>query len=87
MPVASLAPHPTTTTPRGPCELILLVLCVCVCSSGEKPFCCQFCPYRASQKGNLKTHVQSVHHMPFNNSQYPDTRSSLLEEPLTPQQL
>lgn len=55
----------------------------CVCSSGERPFCCQLCPYRASQKGNLKTHVQSVHHMPFDNSQYPDTRSLLLspEEP------
>ncbi|XP_053736410.1 zinc finger protein 516-like isoform X1 [Synchiropus splendidus] len=43
--------------------------------TGERPFCCQLCPYRASQKGNLKTHVQSVHHMPFDNSQYPDTRT------------
>ncbi|XP_008283510.1 zinc finger protein 516 isoform X1 [Stegastes partitus] len=48
--------------------------------TGERPFCCQLCPYRASQKGNLKTHVQSVHHMPFDNSQYPDTRSSLLSQ-------
>ncbi|CAF91304.1 unnamed protein product, partial [Tetraodon nigroviridis] len=55
--------------------------------TGERPFCCQFCPYRASQKGNLKTHVQSVHHMPFDNSQYPVTGSSSLEDPLTPQQL
>ncbi|XP_014845445.1 PREDICTED: zinc finger protein 516 isoform X1 [Poecilia mexicana] len=46
--------------------------------TGERPFCCQLCPYRASQKGNLKTHVQSVHHMPFDNSQYPDARSSSL---------
>ncbi|KAI3360612.1 hypothetical protein L3Q82_002478 [Scortum barcoo] len=68
----------------------------CLCGSGERPFCCQLCPYRASQKGNLKTHVQSVHHMPFDNSQYPDTRSLLLSQeergelaakhPPTPQQ-
>lgn len=43
------------------------------CPLGERPFCCQLCPYRASQKGNLKTHVQSVHHIPFDNSQYPET--------------
>lgn len=54
-------------------------LCVFL-SSGERPFCCHLCPYRASQKGNLKTHVQSVHHMPFDNSQYPDTRNSLLNQ-------
>lgn len=53
---------------------------LCVCSSGERPFCCQLCPYRASQKGNLKTHVQSVHHMPFDNSQYQDRRSLLLSQ-------
>ncbi|KAI4810677.1 hypothetical protein KUCAC02_013614, partial [Chaenocephalus aceratus] len=46
----------------------------------ERPFCCQLCPYRASQKGNLKTHVQSVHHLPFDNSQYPDTRSLILSQ-------
>ncbi|KAM9807357.1 zinc finger protein 516-like isoform 1-T2 [Syngnathus typhle] len=46
--------------------------------TGERPFCCQLCPYRASQKGNLKTHVQSVHHMPFDNSKYPDSRNLLL---------
>ncbi|XP_054637328.1 zinc finger protein 516-like isoform X1 [Dunckerocampus dactyliophorus] len=45
--------------------------------TGERPFCCQLCPYRASQKGNLKTHVQSVHHMPFDNSRYPDSRTLL----------
>ncbi|XP_030605057.1 zinc finger protein 516 [Archocentrus centrarchus] len=48
--------------------------------TGERPFCCQLCPYRASQKGNLKTHVQSVHHMPFDNSQYQDMRSLLLSQ-------
>lgn len=77
-------------------QLNVCIVCVCVCSSGERPFCCQLCPYRASQKGNLKTHVQSVHHMPFDNSQYPDTRSLLLSQeehgalaakhPPTPQQ-
>ncbi|XP_061632243.1 zinc finger protein 516 isoform X1 [Phyllopteryx taeniolatus] len=46
--------------------------------TGERPFCCQLCPYRASQKGNLKTHVQSVHHIPFDNGQYPDSRNLLL---------
>lgn len=51
-----------------------------LCSSGERPFCCKLCPYRASQKGNLKTHVQSVHHMPFDNSQYLDTRSLFLSQ-------
>ncbi|KAJ7985859.1 hypothetical protein DPEC_G00344840 [Dallia pectoralis] len=39
-----------------------------------KPFQCRFCPYSASQKGNLKTHVLCVHRMPFDNSQYPDRR-------------
>ncbi|CAB1333605.1 unnamed protein product [Coregonus sp. 'balchen'] len=42
--------------------------------TGERPFRCRLCPYRASQKGNLKTHVQSVHHVHFDNAQYPDYR-------------
>ncbi|KAJ8417866.1 hypothetical protein AAFF_G00227090 [Aldrovandia affinis] len=42
--------------------------------SGQKPFQCRYCPYSASQKGNLKTHVLCVHRMPFDNSQYPDRR-------------
>ncbi|KAJ8247355.1 hypothetical protein GJAV_G00245440 [Gymnothorax javanicus] len=42
--------------------------------AGQKPFQCQYCPYSASQKGNLKTHVLCVHRMPFDNSQYPDRR-------------
>lgn len=41
---------------------------------GQRPFQCQYCPYSASQKGNLKTHVLCVHRMPFDNSQYPDRR-------------
>ncbi|KAK9543115.1 hypothetical protein VZT92_000921 [Zoarces viviparus] len=43
-------------------------------SPGQRPFKCSYCPYSASQKGNLKTHVLCVHRMPFNNSQYPDRR-------------
>ncbi|KAG8133407.1 hypothetical protein E2320_011193, partial [Naja naja] len=42
--------------------------------TGERPFQCRYCPYSASQKGNLKTHVQCVHQVPFDNSQYPDLR-------------
>ncbi|XP_072452288.1 zinc finger protein 536 isoform X6 [Chiloscyllium punctatum] len=42
--------------------------------SGHRPFQCRYCPYSASQKGNLKTHVMCVHRMPFDNSQYPDRR-------------
>ncbi|KAL1271085.1 hypothetical protein QQF64_030101, partial [Cirrhinus molitorella] len=41
---------------------------------GQRPFQCRYCPYSASQKGNLKTHVLCVHRMPFDNSQYPDRR-------------
>ncbi|XP_036998868.2 zinc finger protein 536 isoform X1 [Artibeus jamaicensis] len=41
---------------------------------GPRPFQCRYCPYSASQKGNLKTHVLCVHRMPFDNSQYPDRR-------------
>ncbi|KAL7833580.1 hypothetical protein AOLI_G00285400 [Acnodon oligacanthus] len=44
------------------------------CHGGQRPFQCQYCPYSASQKGNLKTHVLCVHRMPFDNSQYPDRR-------------
>ncbi|XP_038662532.1 zinc finger protein 536 isoform X4 [Scyliorhinus canicula] len=43
-------------------------------SGGHRPFQCRYCPYSASQKGNLKTHVMCVHRMPFDNSQYPDRR-------------
>lgn len=42
--------------------------------TGHRPFQCRYCPYSASQKGNLKTHVLCVHRMPFDNSQYPDRR-------------
>ncbi|XP_051879215.1 zinc finger protein 516 isoform X2 [Pristis pectinata] len=44
---------------------------------GGRPFQCQFCPYSASQKGNLKMHVQYVHRVPFDNSLYPDRRFKL----------
>ncbi|CAL8374890.1 unnamed protein product [Arctogadus glacialis] len=42
--------------------------------AARKPFQCRFCPYSASQKGNLKTHVVCVHRKPFDNSLYPDRR-------------
>lgn len=42
--------------------------------AGERPFQCRYCPYSASQKGNLKTHVLCVHRVPFDNTQYPDRR-------------
>ncbi|XP_042875527.1 longitudinals lacking protein, isoforms A/B/D/L-like isoform X3 [Penaeus japonicus] len=29
--------------------------------TGERPFPCSFCPYRASLKGNLKKHIQGLH--------------------------
>lgn len=45
-----------------------------VSHAGHRPFQCRYCPYSASQKGNLKTHVLCVHRMPFDNSQYPDRR-------------
>lgn len=48
--------------------------CLCVSVSGERPFQCRYCPYSASQKGNLKTHVQTVHRLAFDNAQYPDRR-------------
>ncbi|KAJ8407961.1 hypothetical protein AAFF_G00270050 [Aldrovandia affinis] len=51
----------------------------------QRPFQCRYCPYSASQKGNLKTHVLCVHRMPFDNSQYPDRRfkrSRVDSEPL-----
>lgn len=43
-------------------------------ASARKPFQCRYCPYSASQKGNLKTHVLCVHRKPFDNSLYPDRR-------------
>lgn len=29
--------------------------------TGERPFQCSMCPYRASQQGNLKRHLRAVH--------------------------
>ncbi|KAJ8002920.1 hypothetical protein DPEC_G00163980 [Dallia pectoralis] len=43
-------------------------------TSGGKPFLCKYCPYSATQKGNLKTHVLCVHRRPFDSSLYPDRR-------------
>ncbi|XP_016888356.1 uncharacterized protein LOC107988660 [Cynoglossus semilaevis] len=43
-------------------------------ASAPKPFQCRYCPYSASQKGNLKTHVVCVHRRPFDNTLYPDRR-------------
>lgn len=68
---------------RGAPEFIQAVRCpwakaetnrAVVCHAGHRPFQCRYCPYSASQKGNLKTHVLCVHRMPFDNSQYPDRR-------------
>ncbi|XP_063041553.1 zinc finger protein 516-like isoform X2 [Engraulis encrasicolus] len=42
--------------------------------TGERPFRCRYCPYSASQKGNLKTHVQTVHRVAFDNTSYSDGR-------------
>ncbi|CAN9498755.1 unnamed protein product [Ophioblennius macclurei] len=53
-------------------------------ASGRKPFQCRYCPYSASQKGNLKTHVLCVHRKPFDNSLYPDRR---LRRSHTPHQI
>ncbi|XP_018006781.1 longitudinals lacking protein, isoforms H/M/V isoform X30 [Hyalella azteca] len=38
--------------------------------SGEKPFHCSMCPYRATQQGNLNRHIKSVH-CGVRNSQFP----------------
>ena len=29
--------------------------------TGEKPFACPYCPYKANVKGNLKSHVLLIH--------------------------
>ncbi|CAN0020766.1 unnamed protein product [Lampetra planeri] len=34
----------------------------------EKPFPCSDCSYRATQKSQLKRHVLSVHHVPFDSA-------------------
>ncbi|XP_016341430.1 zinc finger protein 516-like isoform X1 [Sinocyclocheilus anshuiensis] len=54
--------------------------------TGERPFQCRYCPYSASQKGNLKTHVQTVHRLAFDNTQYPDRRlrQAPTNEPMDP---
>ncbi|XP_055011889.1 zinc finger protein 536-like [Boleophthalmus pectinirostris] len=52
-------------------------------TSARKPFQCRYCPYSASQKGNLKTHVLCVHRKPFDNSLYPDRRLRRSHTPTT----
>ncbi|CAB1437434.1 unnamed protein product [Pleuronectes platessa] len=53
----------------------------------RKPFQCRYCPYSASQKGNLKTHVLCVHRKPFDNSLYPDRRLRRSHAPRGPSRL
>ncbi|XP_041650977.1 zinc finger protein 536-like [Cheilinus undulatus] len=53
-------------------------------ASARKPFQCRYCPYSASQKGNLKTHVLCVHRKPFDNSLYPDRRLRRSHPPQRP---
>ncbi|KAM9375808.1 uncharacterized protein KZ484_008332 [Pholidichthys leucotaenia] len=56
-------------------------------ASARKPFQCRYCPYSASQKGNLKTHVLCVHRKPFDNSLYPDRRLRRSHTPQVPSRL
>ncbi|XP_067445294.1 zinc finger protein 219-like isoform X1 [Thunnus thynnus] len=56
-------------------------------ASARKPFQCRYCPYSASQKGNLKTHVLCVHRKPFDNSLYPDRRLRRSHTPQRPSRL
>ncbi|KAM4553909.1 uncharacterized protein V3H82_018248 isoform 1-T2 [Fundulus diaphanus] len=56
-------------------------------ASVRKPFQCRYCPYSASQKGNLKTHVLCVHRKPFDNSLYPDRRLRRSHTPQGPSRL
>ncbi|XP_063767800.1 zinc finger protein 536-like isoform X1 [Eleginops maclovinus] len=56
-------------------------------ASARKPFQCRYCPYSASQKGNLKTHVLCVHRKPFDNSLYPDRRLRRSHQPQRPSRL
>ncbi|XP_041746875.1 zinc finger protein 536-like, partial [Coregonus clupeaformis] len=57
-------------------------------TSGGKPFQCRYCPYSATQKGNLKTHVLCVHRRPFDSSLYPDRRlrRTHTNAPVTPRE-
>ncbi|MCL4145593.1 UNVERIFIED_CONTAM: hypothetical protein GTU68_016157 [Idotea baltica] len=35
------------------------------CHTGEKPYGCPICPYKASQSGNVKLHLKHTHKIPF----------------------
>ncbi|CAF98275.1 unnamed protein product, partial [Tetraodon nigroviridis] len=69
--------HPSPFSSSGPCRPRH-------CHHARKPFQCRYCPYSASQKGNLKTHVLCVHRKPFDNSLYPDRRLRRSHAPQTP---
>lgn len=34
------------------------------CHTGEKPYACSLCPYKATQSGNVKLHMRNAHKMP-----------------------
>ncbi|XP_072117603.1 zinc finger protein 516 isoform X1 [Mobula birostris] len=44
-----------------------------------RPFQCQICPFSASQKENLKMHVEYVHRVPFDNNLHPEHRFKVLQ--------
>lgn len=67
--------------------LLNLNFCFFFSFPARKPFQCRYCPYSASQKGNLKTHVLCVHRKPFDNSLYPDRRLRRSHTPQRPSRL
>ncbi|XP_050728517.1 longitudinals lacking protein, isoforms A/B/D/L-like isoform X15 [Eriocheir sinensis] len=55
--------------------------------TGEKPFPCPFCPYRASLKGNLKKHMHVLHAqllMSVDKNMTSQAASALTSSPLQP---
>lgn len=45
--------------------------------TGEKPYKCPVCPYRAAVKGNVKQHVVHTHNMPFDTKDCKETSDDL----------
>ncbi len=84
--ITSLSSLVPGSAPLSPLVQALTSSCFCVSVAGERPFQCRYCPYSASQKGNLKTHVQTVHRLSFDNAQYPDRklRHAPTNEPTDP---
>lgn len=41
--------------------------------TGEKPYKCPVCPYRAAVKGNVKQHVVHTHNIPFDTNECTET--------------